>query len=89
MSPNDQDFLLFVAFAGTLVLAFGAGMIGLRWLWRRSGGAVDRKELATMRSRLDELEAERGRVAELEERLDFAERLLARQAEIDKLAEGH
>ncbi|HVX88946.1 MAG TPA: hypothetical protein VG940_08475 [Gemmatimonadales bacterium] len=89
MSPADQDFLFFVAGAGSLLLIFAAGVIGLRWLWRRSGGAVDRQELATMRTRLEELEAERGRVAELEERLDFAERLLARQAEIDKLAEGH
>ena len=88
MSPGDQDFLFFVAGAGSLLLAFAAGVIGLRWLWRRSSGAVDRHELTTMRARLDELEAERGRVTEIEERLDFAERLLARQAEIDKLAEG-
>jgi Tfp pilus assembly protein PilO len=36
-----------------------------------------RGEMATMRDRLTELEALQARVAELEERLDFTERLLA------------
>ncbi len=36
-------------------------------------------------ARLDELEALYGRVAELEERLDFAERLLAKQGEAPRL----
>jgi hypothetical protein len=38
---------------------------------------MDPAELAELRQRLGELEAQQGRVAELEERVDFAERLLA------------
>ena len=38
-------------------------------------------ELEEIRSRLQQLEAREARVAELEERLDFAERLLTRERE--------
>lgn len=87
MNPYTLDVLLAWAGVGVLVLGFTAGLIGLRWLWRRTTlpAGVD---LAALRVQVDRLEADRARVAELEERLDFAERLLARQAEIDKLAEG-
>jgi hypothetical protein len=87
MSPYTQDILLAWAAVGILVLGFTAGLIGLRWLWRRTSGASGRDVLA-LQDRVEQLEAERGRLAEIEERLDFAERLLAQQAEIDKLAGG-
>lgn len=45
-------------------------------------------ELADLRARLDEAEAARGRITELEERLDFAERLLAQQREHSRLPGG-
>jgi len=42
-------------------------------------------DLDGVRSRVDQLESGQTRVAELEERLDFAERLLARTREPDRL----
>ena len=76
----------------TLLVLFGAGVGAtiLRWLWRKSSGSgtIPAADVTELRARLAELELERGHMAELEERLDFAERLLARQAEIDRLAEG-
>lgn len=52
---------------------------------RRLGGSTVSADLANevdeLRSRVAELEAERGHLAELEERLDFAERLLARNGD--------
>ena len=45
-------------------------------------------ELADLRARLDDSDALRGRVAELEERLDFTERLLTQQREAERLGPG-
>lgn len=45
-------------------------------------------ELAELRSRLQELESQQGRVLELEERVDFAERMLAQQREAARLPAG-
>ncbi len=87
MNPYTMDILLAWAVAGVLVLGFVAGLIGLRWLWRRASVSADRA-VAALETRVAELEAERGQLADLAERLDFAERLLAQQAEIDKLAGG-
>ena len=42
-----------------------------------SSGEMAAERLAGLEQRMEELEAEQARVAELEERLDFAERLLA------------
>ena len=49
---------------------------------RISGAAVSDQlghEVDELRARVAELEAERGQMAELEERLDFAERMLAQR----------
>ena len=68
------------------------GLSLLVFAWRRSrnlrgmresenadhpGGQVDPDRVALLESRMADLEVVQGRVAELEERLDFAERLLA------------
>jgi len=84
-SQNDSIILLGIA-----------GMLAA-YVWRRQR-AIAELPAAGMSSgevRLDELHAQaedlnemRVRVLELEERVDFAERLLARQAEMDKLPEG-
>jgi hypothetical protein len=75
----------------SLVVALSLGVLA----WRRTRarqvsplttGEVQSERLAMLEERLAELEAERGRVLELEERLDFAERLLARQRESARLA---
>jgi len=50
-----------------------------------AGTAVAPVELDELRSRLDEVEQQLGRVHELEERLDFTERLLAQQREQARL----
>jgi Tfp pilus assembly protein PilO len=51
-------------------------------------GAVDaalRAELEQLQHRLGEVDVMQGRIAELEERLDFTERLLAQSREPDRL----
>lgn len=45
-------------------------------------------ELADLRARLDETDATRDRLAELEERLDFTERMLAQQRDAQRLGAG-
>ncbi len=45
-------------------------------------------ELGDLRARLDDADAARHRIAELEERLDFAERMLAQQREHPRLGTG-
>ena len=76
------------------VLAILATLFSLTWPLVRafarrleSGGhrAELQAELEGLRSRVDELEAGQAHVAELEERLDFAERLLAQTKEPGRL----
>lgn len=52
---------------------------------RRAGPNDDAGEVAELRERLQELEQQQGRMHELEERLDFAERLIAQQREQPRL----
>jgi hypothetical protein len=49
-----------------------------RRLESKGGDPALRDELMELRERIAELEAQQGRVLELEERLEFAERLLSR-----------
>lgn len=77
MNPYTLETLVAYAGLGILVLGFAAGLIGLRWLWRRTGGGSP-VELAALRARVEELEGGREHLAELEERLEFTERMLAR-----------
>jgi hypothetical protein len=78
------------------MIAIGAGLIGMTLgpigqAWGRrieariSGGGPQAEELA---QRLADLEACAQRVAELEERVDFAERMLTQQREADQLPAG-
>jgi hypothetical protein len=78
------------------MIAIGAGLIGMTLgpigqAWGRrieariSGGGPQAEELA---QRLADLEACAQRVAELEERVDFAERMLTQQREADPLPAG-
>jgi hypothetical protein len=55
-----------------------ASMVG-----RETGGEVD-----ALRAELDELRGLAPRIAELEERLDFAERMLTQQREAERLGGG-
>jgi hypothetical protein len=76
-----------------------AGSLGLL-AWRRqravrrgivtASGEYKSERVAELEQRVAQLEAEQGRVLELEERLDFAERLLAqhREREVGRLPQG-
>lgn len=85
MTPPELIQVLGVA--TFFLLLAGLGFTGLRWLWRRTdrSTALPAGDLEELRSRLAELEGAQDRLGELEERLDFAERLLAQQREPEKL----
>jgi len=77
-------FKLIVVAVAAVALPIGAyaAIVAIRATWGRPGaGAVeDRRlgdEVELLRARVAELEVLGGRMVELEERLDFAERLLA------------
>lgn len=82
--------MMAVMFSGTIgYMAIGFAKVVVRRLEGKTyaGSHVD-AELADLRARLDEAEGARGRIAELEERLDFAERMLAQQREHSRLPGG-
>lgn len=76
----------------SILFAGGLGAVLLRGLWRwieRGTAATPGGDLEELKARVAELEAERGRVAELEERVDFAERLLADRERVpERLGNG-
>jgi hypothetical protein len=82
-----------IALVGTGVIAYG-GIAAIQALVRHYGGQPGRAtpeleaELQEMRARLEEGEQARERIAELEERLDFAERMLAQQRDAGRLPGG-
>jgi hypothetical protein len=87
------EFAKYLAF-GFVGLGLLFGPIGAA-IARRIGGpqpprGVDPADLEEIRGRLGEIEAQQVRMAELEERVDFAERLLAGGAPPAQLeSEGH
>jgi hypothetical protein len=54
----------------------------------KAGGSEQAREFAELEARVRELEIRESRVAELEERLDFTERLLAQQRDPTRLGAG-
>jgi hypothetical protein len=91
---NDELIGGVQAFAiiATILLASGLGAVLLRGLWRwieRGTAPAPAGDLEELKARVAELEADRGRVAELEERVDFAERLLADRERVpERLGDG-
>ena len=87
----DSDFVGFVVVMVTMAtVGFGGYAAGrlINILLRRmegSGGPEALAELAELRARVEELEADRGRVLELEERVDFTERVLAGEGQARRL----
>lgn len=77
------------SFAAIVVLVF-AGVAALRLLPSRKSRVVDQTEhnelLGDLQRRLDDLDQLTRRLAELEERVDFTERLVAQQRDGQRLA---
>jgi hypothetical protein len=91
---NFETFLLMiVSFTGAAVIGVWAIALAVAYTRRvaaRSAkpSALSAEELDAIRARLADLEQRDGRVAELEERLDFVERTLGRLGEGKKLNPG-
>lgn len=75
-----------LSFSTFIVLVF-AGVALLRLLPPKKSKGPDLPE--DLRARLDELDQVKQRLGELEERVDFAERMLAKQREADRLGPGN
>ncbi len=83
MQFTGQDVIVSVVLAIAMVKVF-RGPIGAALAERIRGGAPPADDQA-LAAEVDHL---RGRLAEVEERLDFAERLLAQAREADQLQGG-
>ena len=83
MEFTGQDVIVSVVLAIAMVKVF-SGPIGAALAERIRGGAPPAGDHA-LAAEVDHL---RGRLAEVEERLDFAERLLAQAREADQLHGG-
>lgn len=88
-----QAVFAVIALAGTGVIGYGGiraiNVLVKHYAPRNSEAQAELEaELRDIRGRLDESEHAQQRIAELEERLDFAERLLAQQREQAKLPAG-
>ncbi len=75
---------------GLTFLAVLRGPVGKAWARKIDGGEGGpmSAEIDALYARIEQLEAGQDRIAELEERVDFAERLLTRQREPDQLSPG-
>jgi len=80
-------------------IAAGVSLIVLAWRRKRAltamaslpTGEVQAERIAELELRVADLEQSQGRILDLEERLDFTERVLARQREpeANRLSAGH
>lgn len=90
--PEEIVLLSFTGIlAGTILLSQLVRTLGR--YWERKAGAGGRpEELIAVRSELEALRSSvdglRQRLGEVEERVDFAERLLARERQSDRLPQG-
>lgn len=79
-NPVDEDMIIPLGFAASAVVFAIRRRFALRRRPRGTAtGEVEALRVEDLEARLAELEAAHQRVYELEERLDFAERLLAQQ----------
>ena len=80
--------VLAVAAVGIPIGAYAA-IVATRAIWvKGEPGKLGAEDLRTLHDRLAELEERVGHIAELEERLDFAERMLAQRPEPHELGPG-
>ncbi|MBL8989705.1 MAG: hypothetical protein JNJ80_25775 [Gemmatimonadetes bacterium] len=87
---TNEDGLMFLAGAASMVLLGVRRKLALRSAPRTglSTGEVAALRLEDVEQRLNDLEAAQARVLELEERLDFTERMLARSTGERALVDG-
>lgn len=91
LAPMIASSVFFIAVATVLILR---GPLGRALARRIEGGAAGAGDsnlvagVAELEARVAELEQQAARVHELEERLDFAERLLARSSHEPQRLEG-
>jgi hypothetical protein len=91
MSPGTLDAIQGFAAIAMILVSVAIVVTGLRWVWLRMGRprAADADTLQQLQAALGRLEENEHRVAELEERVDFSERLLAQQQQtVDRLPRG-
>jgi hypothetical protein len=93
ISEPSQVFLITLTMVGGAFLGLKLLVPLVQALARRldphtGAGPVVTRELGELQTRVQELEAQQGRVLELEDRLDFAERLLAQQRDPARLQAG-
>ncbi len=87
MQPGDiapMVVMITIAICVTAII-IPVGRAFARRIEGRSSGPDER--VTEMERRISELEARDAHVAELEDRLDFAERMLAQQRELERLPE--
>jgi len=85
----NQLIIPLAGMATAVILGLPVVKAIVRFVERKGGGTPDtrlREELEELRSRLEAVEEVRTRILELEERLDFAERMLARSRERPQIA---
>lgn len=75
----EEPLAALFGLAGLIVGALVVGSIQITRRRSEPDPARDDRLVEALTERLESLEAERGRVMELEERIDFAERLLAKE----------
>lgn len=86
--------VLLVAAAVAIPVAAYAAIVATRAIWVKGepgqlgDASLMQEELEQLRARVADLEAMPGRIAELEERVDFSERLLAQKHEPERLPGG-
>lgn len=86
---DSRALALFIPILALSIPVLAIGLSGLQKYWkirleetRIRAGAGSEEELGQLRADLDQMRQE---LAEVQERLDFAERLLAKSAERDRL----
>lgn len=88
MTQPDDEIGVAFGFAASLVVLAWRRNRALRNAPPVTTGEAQAERVAMLEDRLADLEAQQGRVLELEERVDFAERMLARQREAPGLGAG-
>lgn len=85
--PNEEVGLSLVVAASLLVFAWRR-KVAMRNLPLETTGQGTAVRLEDLEARMAEFDLTTARVAELEERLDFAERMLAQRSEPARLSQG-